>query len=659
MSEYSKIKLETLNDIMDNDASSDSGKRQRVEKRRISARIVNPMLKHYDSDEKAYYQRLSDLDKLYVASLEQHIHDLNKDDIPLRFKILLSKMEEKIKAIAIKRLQYVEALSPTSSEYFKTCSWIESLCKLPIGRYENLPVCKSSTVPEIRGFVRNVKAQLDATVYGHADAKDHIIRLIAQWISNPVSKGLVLGIHGAPGTGKCLAVDTPVLMYDGSIMLVQEIRVGDMLMGDDHQPRRVLNLGRGVSQLYKVRASDDRWDYTVNGEHILCLKGADGKVHELTVNEYLSLPRNEASLLHGYSLEDGLGATGKSCRIAVLTRMLKTGGRRTERSTVTYTSDNSKNVEHVAFLARSLGMFCSVDKARTLTIFGKHVGLLGVPHDTQQSGDGSVSIDIEAVGSGEYYGFTIDGNGRFVLGNFVVTHNTSLVKDGICKALGLPFAFVALGGATDGSYLDGHSYTYEGSTWGKIVDIVMKAGVMNPVLYFDELDKVSGTYKGEEIINILVHLTDSTQNDRYQDKYFMDIDFDMSRCLMIFSYNDESTINPILKDRMVRIKTKGYTQKEKVIIAKQYLIKDLLTQFNFAEDSIRFSDDVIGYIASRIPVEEGVRNLKRALECIISNINLKMLLTDEEMHFPMDVTYKTVDTYVKHIEDMSYKSMYI
>lgn len=657
MSEYSKIKLTTLEDIIQNDASSDSSKRQRVEKRRVTARIVNPMLKHYDSDEKTYYQRLSDLDKLYVASLEQRIHDINNDDTPLRFKILQSKMDEKIKAIAVKRLQYVEALNPSSSEYFKTCSWIESLCKLPIGRHEMLPVSKESTKQEIRGFVRNVKAQLDSTVHGHTDAKDNIIRLIAQWISNPDSKGLVLGIHGAPGTGKCLAYDTPVLMHDGSVKLVQDVCVDDVLMGDDTQPRRVLNLGRGRSQMYKIMARDGRWEYVVNGQHIMCLKDMAGTVHEITVNEYLALPYKDAKQLRGYALKDGLGQVGKTSRLAVLNRMLKNGGKRGGRSTMLYTSKDNDMLEHVAFLARSLGMHCKKENPVTLAIYGQRVSLLGLQPDLET--EDVVAIDIEQVGIGDYYGFTIDGNGRFVLGNFVVTHNTSLVKDGICKALGLPFAFVALGGAADGSYLDGHSYTYEGSTWGKIVDIVMKAGVMNPVIYFDELDKVSSTYKGEEIINILVHLTDSTQNDRYQDKYFTDIDFDMSRCLIIFSYNDESTINPILKDRMIRIKTNGYSQKEKIVIAKQYLIKGLLAQFNFSSDSVRFSDDVIGYISSRIPKEEGVRNLKRALECIISNINLKTLLSDEEMVFPMDVSHKTVDTYVKHIDDSSYKSMYI
>ena len=97
---------------------------------------------------------------------------------------------------------------------------------------------------------------------------------------------------------------------------------------------------------------------------------------------------------------------------------------------------------------------------------------------------------------------------------------TTLVKKGISKILNRPFEFIALGGATDSSFLEGHSYTYEGSTWGHIVEILLRSKCMNPVIYFDELDKVSDTPKGEEIIGILTHLTDTAQNTQFHDKYF-------------------------------------------------------------------------------------------------------------------------------------------
>ena len=81
---------------------------------------------------------------------------------------------------------------------------------------------------------------------------------------------------------------------------------------------------------------------------------------------------------------------------------------------------------------------------------------------------------------------------------------------------------------------------------------------MNPVIYFEELETISETPKGDEIIGILTHLTDTSQNSNFRDKYFSEVDLDLSKCLFIFSYNDESLVNPILKDRMYRIQTKGY-----------------------------------------------------------------------------------------------------
>jgi ATP-dependent Lon protease len=259
---------------------------------------------------------------------------------------------------------------------------------------------------------------------------------------------------------------------------------------------------------------------------------------------------------------------------------------------------------------------------------------------------------------GDYYGFEIDGNKRFVLGDFTVTHNTSLVKDGISKILGREFAFIALGGCGDSSFLEGHSYTYEGSTWGKIAQIVIESKCMNPVIYFDELDKVSDTARGQEIIGVLTHLTDTSQNNQFHDKYFSEIELDLSKCLFIFSYNDENLVNPILRDRMYRIRTKGYDLKEKTIIARNYMLPKIREQVGFGPDDIVFSDEVLGHIISnQAKGEEGVRNLKRSLEVIHTKLNLYRLVKSgtqmfsKEMglnvSFPYTLTKKDVDTLVK------------
>jgi hypothetical protein len=208
---------------------------------------------------------------------------------------------------------------------------------------------------------------------------------------------------------------------------------------------------------------------------------------------------------------------------------------------------------------------------------------------------------------------------------------TTLAKEGICKAMNRPFAFISLGGMQDSAFFTGHSYTYEGSKPGRIVEILIETGCMNPVIYFDELDKVSETKHGEEIIHMLCHLTDTTQNSLFQDKYFSGIEFDLSKATFIFSYNDESRINPILLDRMIKIRTDGFDNESKMIIAKKYLLPGLRTQFNFSETDVVFSDEVIKHIMSNYTNDEkGVRNLKRCLDATLSKCNILRYIPSEQ-----------------------------
>lgn len=207
---------------------------------------------------------------------------------------------------------------------------------------------------------------------------------------------------------------------------------------------------------------------------------------------------------------------------------------------------------------------------------------------------------------------------------------TTLVKHGICKALKRPFAFTALGGTQDSSFMLGHDYTYEGSKPGRIVEMLTEAQCMNPVLYFDELDKISDSSKGEEIENLLCHLTDFSQNTDFQDKYLSGINIDLSKIIFIFSYNDESKINPILLDRMFKIKTKGFNISDKIKITNQFLIPDLLKEFGMKENNISINNDTVRYIVDNYTEnEQGVRNLRRNLSDIISKVNILNLINNE------------------------------
>ena len=236
---------------------------------------------------------------------------------------------------------------------------------------------------------------------------------------------------------------------------------------------------------------------------------------------------------------------------------------------------------------------------------------------------------------------------------------TTLVKEGIAKALGRPFHFITLGGATDASFLDGHSYTYEGSTWGRIAEVLIQSQCMNPVIYFDELDKVSDTPKGEEIINLLIHLTDGAQNDKFQDKYFTGIDLDLSRCLFIFSHNDHNKLNPILKDRMYNIPVSGFNMKEKTVIAEQYLLPTALKDLNLFE-KVSISNEIVKYVIEHhTGGEPGVREMKRAIQTIVSKINLLRFYNDEKavpfsiknFKLPFTVTKEHIEVFLKKKPD--------
>jgi ATP-dependent Lon protease len=376
---------------------------------------------HYNADEIHFYRRLSKAQRRSVTDFENDIYSLNDLRTPLRFRLLLSEISLPSKAVAMKKVDSLESMD--GSGYQKLLQWIDALCSLPIGKYKGLPLEPGASRTEVAAFLKGMRDSLNEAVYGHEVAKGHVVRLLAQWITNPKSKGLVVGMHGPPGVGK--------------------------------------------------------------------------------------------------------------------TQMCKS----------------------------------------------------------------------------------------------------------VCDVLKLPFAFVPLGGANDGCFLDGHSYTYEGASWGKIADILMKTRCMNPVLFFDELDKVSDTHRGNEIVNLLIHLTDPTQNDKFNDKYFIDIDLDLSKCLVIFSYNDEAKINPVLRDRMTRIETAGYSTKDKVVISQKHLLPGILREFLLEGDAFIAEADVLQHIVESIEEEEGVRNLKRALHDIVSNINFDRLMDPES-----DETGKVAAITKEHVQ---------
>ena len=389
------------------------------------------MLKDSEESNMEFYHYLEKDKKDKYFKLTRDIYEYNGSNVPLRFKVIDSEMDMKTKAIALENIDKMSEMDVSTGEHSKIEHWINGLMRIPFGKYNTIGLNSDCDISEKREFIMNTYQTLDTAIYGHKEAKTHILQVIGKWMKNPDSKGNVLAIQGPMGNGK-----------------------------------------------------------------------------------------------------------------------------------------------------------------------------------------------------------------------------TTLVKEGISKVLNRPFHFIALGGASDSAYFDGHCYTYEGSHWGRIVQILQDSKCMNPVIYFDELDKISDTNKGEEIIHMLTHLTDPSQNNLFQDNYFPGVNLDLSKALFIFSYNDESKVNRILKDRMHVIHTKGFKTDDKIKICNEYLIPEIFDTFAFDKKEILFSDEIIkNIIEKHTEGEEGVRNLKRCIESIISKINIHILSDgDSGLSFQLKEFKLPVNLTQEHIE---------
>ena len=193
----------------------------------------------------------------------------------------------------------------------------------------------------------------------------------------------------------------------------------------------------------------------------------------------------------------------------------------------------------------------------------------------------------------------------------------------LAECLDIPFVQITLGGQNDGELLHGHGYTYAGAQPGLIVKKMVDAGSGRCIMYFDELDKcVSKNGQVNELMSILIHLTDPMTNSSFQDRFFQEITFPLNKVIFIFSFNDISKIDRILLDRMEIIDVESYNIKEKITISNNYLLKQLCKEIGFDFGSINFSQEVMTMIIEEYTFEPGVRSLKRSLENILLKLNI-------------------------------------
>ena len=230
----------------------------------------------------------------------------------------------------------------------------------------------------------------------------------------------------------------------------------------------------------------------------------------------------------------------------------------------------------------------------------------------------------------------------------------TLIAKSIGDALNIPCAQITLGGENDSEILHGHGYTYSAAQPGMIIKKMIEAGSSRCIIYFDELDKACVKIKNNEIFNKLIHITDPETNDKFQDRFFQEINFSLRNVIFIFSYNDRSKIDRVLMDRIEHIDIKPFTIKDKKIIAQKFLLKDLCKEIGFNRKSIVFPDKVIEYIADRYTNEPGVRKLKRKIEKILLKLNKDKIFNiglfkdnnNISENNPLVITKKIVERYL-------------
>ncbi len=240
------------------------------------------------------------------------------------------------------------------------------------------------------------------------------------------------------------------------------------------------------------------------------------------------------------------------------------------------------------------------------------------------------------------------------------TGKTSFIRNGISKILNRPFKQINMGGITDSSFLIGHEQTYVGSRAGIIVNSLIETKVMNPIIFMDEVDKISTSDKGIDVQSVLIHLTDPVQNSDFQDKYFPGISIDLSKVLFVFSCNDETKLSPILKDRLNIIRVKTPSLNDKIVIGKKYLLKELCPNVGLDIDKILIADDTVKFIITNYCKDDvGLRGLKKCIESILLKINNALYnpltkyktLKNISLEEPFEVTVKVVEDVLKKNED--------
>jgi len=274
LNKHDRIAQETLNIMLNKEREykEREEKKLRTQKRHHLKSFKNLLRKKNSTNDLKYFkENLSTAEQTSVIQELEKLNKLTITDKPYRLALLQSDIPQSFKAIALKKITNLRYMEPGAGEYYKIKNWVDTFMQIPFGRFSNLPLTISDGIEKCHDFMEDAKSKLDGAVYGLNDAKMQIMQMLGQWISNPTAMGTAIAINGPMGTGKCHSYNTSILMYDGSIKMVQDIVVGDKVMGDDSKCRNVVSLGRGEDNMFDIVHSNGE-KYGVNSEHIMCLK---------------------------------------------------------------------------------------------------------------------------------------------------------------------------------------------------------------------------------------------------------------------------------------------------------------------------------------------------------------------------------------------------
>src|SRR6202034_804536 len=212
----------------------------------------------------------------------------------------------------------------------------------------------------------------------------------------------------------------------------------------------------------------------------------------------------------------------------------------------------------------------------------------------------------------------------------------------IAKATGRKFVRLSLGGVRDEAEIRGHRRTYIGALPGQILQMMKKAGVRNPVFMLDEVDKMSTDFRGDPS-SALLEVLDPAQNFMFMDHY-LDVEYDLSQVFFIATANVLHTVPAALQDRMEVLRLHGYTEQEKVEIAKQFLVKKQMLAAGLSEKNIKFTDEAITGLIRSYTREAGVRNLEREIGNVCRKVARKVVKEGE--NYNVAVTGENVNDFL-------------